>query len=135
MAGAGAGMKLGMDIVQISRIEASLADFGERFVQRLFTPAERGPAPLGAPELAPRLATCFAAKEATLKAMDWPEAGLAWPEMEVCQAASGTCHVQLHGRAAKLAAQAGVPLRLPLSLSHDGNHAVAVVTTTATAPA
>ena len=43
------------------------------------------------------------------------------------RADSGACHLQLHGRAAELLS-AWAPAQIALSLSHDGNYAVAVVT-------
>jgi len=59
---------IGSDLCDIRRIEKSLARFGERFIQRVFTPVEQAKA-RRRPELAPTLAKRFAAKEACSKAL------------------------------------------------------------------
>ncbi|WP_161974439.1 holo-ACP synthase [Piscinibacter terrae] len=115
--------RVGIDIVQISRIADSLSQFGDRFTQRLFTSTELADV---AARLAPGLAECFAAKEAALKALDLCEAGIDWREMEVRRLADGTCRLQLHGKAAELAGVSSDGIAL--SLSQDGHHAMAVVT-------
>ena len=59
---------IGSDLCDIRRIEKSLARFGERFIQRVFTPVEQAKA-RRRPALAPILAKRFAAKEACSKAL------------------------------------------------------------------
>ena len=59
---------IGSDLCDIRRIEKSLTRFGERFIQRVFTPVEQAKA-RRRPELAPTLAKRFAAKEACSKAL------------------------------------------------------------------
>jgi holo-[acyl-carrier protein] synthase len=59
---------IGSDLCDIRRIEKSLARFGERFIQRVFTPVEQAKA-RRRPALAPTLAKRFAAKEACSKAL------------------------------------------------------------------
>lgn len=119
-------LRVGIDIAQISAIGASLEAFGERFLRRLFSPAEAAYA-TQSPALAPqRLAARFAAKEATIKAFGWSEAGIDWREIEVTRAADGTCSLALHGSAARLAAAGGCT-EICVSLSHDGDYATAVV--------
>jgi holo-[acyl-carrier protein] synthase len=59
---------IGSDLCDIRRIEKSLARFGERFIQRVFTPVEQAKA-RRRPGLAPTLAKRFAAKEACSKAL------------------------------------------------------------------
>jgi holo-[acyl-carrier protein] synthase len=119
-------VRTGVDIVQISRIEESLRWFGERFIQRLFTAAEVAYAGCRPELAAQRYAARFAAKEAALKAFDLTHSGINWRDIEVVRAPGGACHLQLHGKAARLAA----PLQdggASLSLSHDGDYAIAVV--------
>ncbi|MBV8762377.1 MAG: holo-ACP synthase [Deltaproteobacteria bacterium] len=111
-------LRVGVDLVQVSRIAASIATFGERFVQRVFTPAEAAYATT--PE---RLAARFAAKEAVKKALELD--GVAWRDIEVARRASGACDVVLHG-AARAAADA-MGARLALSMSHEGDYATAMV--------
>ncbi|HSN30843.1 MAG TPA: holo-ACP synthase [Kofleriaceae bacterium] len=111
-------LRVGVDLVQVSRIAASVATFGERFVERVFTPAEAAYATT--PE---RLAARFAAKEAVKKALQLD--GVGWREIEVARRANGACDVVLHG-AARAAAEA-LGATLALSMSHDGDYATATV--------
>lgn len=122
-----APLRVGVDVVLIDHIQDSLDRFGRRFVQRLFSEREAAYA-MQSPDLAPqRLAARFAAKEAAIKAFGWSEAGVDWRQIEVVRDDTGACRLALHGRAAQLLASWG-PTQLALSLSHDGNYAVAVVT-------
>jgi len=117
--------RVGIDIVQVSRIDDSLHQFGERFARRLFTEDELADAGTTPAQRAERLAARFAAKEATLKAFDLCESGIDWREMEVRRLADGSCALHLHGKAAVLAATNNDDIAL--SLSHDGGYAVAIV--------
>ena len=60
---------LGTDLCDIRRIERTLARHGERFMQRLFTEAERAKAARRPQTAARVVAQCFAAKEACAKAL------------------------------------------------------------------
>ena len=110
-------VRVGIDLVQISRIAESLATFGERFLRRVFTDGEVAYA-RGAPD---RLAARFAAKEAAKKALALD--GVSWRELEVVRHDSGACDLVLHGGARAAAGAAA----LALSMSHEGDHATAVV--------
>jgi holo-[acyl-carrier protein] synthase len=126
------GMRLGIDVVQVSRVGESLASFGERFMQRLFTSDELAYATSVEALTVERLAARFAAKEAALKAFDWCESGIDWREIEVQRQHGGACRLALHGKAA---AMAGIDAAgIALSLSHDGDYAMAVVTAPARDP-
>ena len=59
---------LGTDIVDIKRIEGTLARFGQRFVHRILAPSERARF-ARVPQPANHLAKRFAAKEAFAKAI------------------------------------------------------------------
>jgi holo-[acyl-carrier protein] synthase len=120
-------LRVGFDLVQISRIEDSLAAFGTRFEERLFSQAERAYAHAGAGQCAQRLAARFAAKEAVIKALSLSDEGVNWRDIEVQRGTDGDCSVQLHGRAAEVAARRRL-CQLLLSLSHDGDYAGAFVT-------
>jgi holo-[acyl-carrier protein] synthase len=119
-------LKVGTDLVQVSRIAESIATFGEKFTRRLFTDHEIAYATSSESLQAARFAARFAAKEATIKLLDLTEVGFDWKEIEVLRAHSGHCSVALHGAAREAAARAGVQ-ELSLSLSHDGDYASAVV--------
>ena len=119
-------VRLGIDLVHIPRIEESLREFGERFVQRQFTQAEAAYARQAPQQTAQRLAARFAAKEAAIKALGLHDTGVNWRDMEVVRAHDGSCSLVLHG-AALAAAQAQQINRVLVSLSHDGDYAAAVV--------
>ena len=120
--------RVGIDIVQISRIADSVAQFGDRFTQRLFTPSELAYATAVPSLAAERLAARFAAKEAAFKAFELSEAGIDWRELEVRRLEDGACRLVLHGKAAKCAG--AHDNEAALSLSHDGDYAIAVVAAT-----
>jgi holo-[acyl-carrier protein] synthase len=119
-------MAVGIDLVMVSRVEASLARFGERFLRRVFTDTEIAYA-TSVPDLAAeRLAARFAAKEAAIKALDLADVGVGWREIEVAREQSGKCRLILHGAARAAADDAGVS-ELSVSLSHEGDYSAAVV--------
>lgn len=116
---------LGLDVVQIARIEESLRSFGERFEDRLFTPAEIAYARAAPVQRAERLAARFAAKEATIKALSLGSVGVDWRDIEVLRHDDGSCSMALHGKAAAALALRGGSMLV--CLSHDGDYAAAVV--------
>ena len=118
--------RIGIDIVHVPRIQESLRDFGQRFAQRMFTPAEAAYASGAPQQQAERLAARFAAKEAAIKALSLSDAGVDWRDIEVVRGEDGHCTLALHGRA-KQAAQALGITRALVCLSHDGDYAAAVV--------
>ena len=117
-------LRVGVDLVQISRVEQALATFGDRFLRRVFTDDEAAYAQSVAGGVAGRLATRFAAKEAAKKALDLD--GVGWRDIEVRKTASGACELQLHGRAREAANAAGAR-DLALSMSRDGDYATATL--------
>ncbi len=119
-------LRTGIDLVQISRIAESLANFGEKFTRRLFTEHEIGYATSSEPLQAERFAKRFAAKEATIKALELTQVGLDWRQIEVRRDTSGCCTLALHGVAREAAERARVN-ELSLSLSRDGDYATAMV--------
>jgi holo-[acyl-carrier protein] synthase len=119
--------RVGLDLVHIPRIAQSLQAFGERFQRKLFTDHEIAYAASAPAHRDERFAARFAAKEATIKALQLGNAGVSWREMEVWREATGECTLRLHGRAAEIAAQAGLHPELTVCLSHDGDYAAAVV--------
>lgn len=129
-----AGMRVGLDVVDVRRIRESLDCFGKRFLDRLFSPDEIAYARAGDGQCAERLAARFAAKEAAIKAFALSEEGIAWRDIEVRRLDGGECRLALHGRAAARAASLGVN-GIALSLSHDGDYAGAVVTAWCGTPA
>jgi holo-[acyl-carrier protein] synthase len=119
-------LKVGTDLVQVSRSAESIATFGEKFTQRLFTEREIAYATSSEPLQAARFAARFAAKEATIKMLDLSQVGFDWKEIEVLRAGSGHCSLALRGLA-KAAAERARVREVSVSLSHDGDYATAVV--------
>jgi holo-[acyl-carrier protein] synthase len=126
-------LRTGTDLVQVSRIAESLENFGEKFIRRLFTEHEIAYAMSSEALQAERFAKRFAAKEATIKALNLSEVGLDWRQIEVLRDASGQCSLALHGAARDAAERAHVR-ELALSLSHAGDYATAMVVALAAKP-
>jgi holo-[acyl-carrier protein] synthase len=122
----GQRLRTGFDIVQVSRISASVECFGKAFTHRLYTLRELTQVTHGHVLNHDSLAARFAAKEAVIKALDLSEAGVSWRDIEVVKLPDGHCELQLHGRVATQAARAGCT-HWQLSLSHEGDYAGAVV--------
>lgn len=115
----------GVDIIEIARVQRSLARWGTHFVSRIFTPAEIASC-RGMPH---ELAVRFAAKEALSKALGtgvWCEDGVWWDEMEVLPDERGKPVVYLSGRAQQRADELGLT-QFAISLSHSDDYAVAFV--------
>jgi len=100
----GVNVAVGIDIIEVDRVRKVYEKYGERFLKRVFTPAEisnfRGKVQ--------RIAGRFAAKEAISKALGTGMHGVAWREMEVVQLRSGRPSVRLHGNAKKRAELLGI---------------------------
>lgn len=117
---------LGIDFVQVSRIEEAVQRRGERFLKRLFTEGELA---YCAQQHDPsrHWAARFAAKEAAMKALGtgW-SGGISWKSIEVSNLASGQPTLLLHGASAERARNLGAT-GFFVSLSHDGGFAQACV--------
>ena len=113
---------VGVDLIDIRRVERTLARFGERFVERVFTPAERARSERR-PDPAAAYAKRYAAKEACAKALGTGfRQGVYWRDIEVLNRPSGQPVVQLAGgAAARLAAltPSGMRPRIDVSLSDE----------------
>lgn len=112
----------GVDVIEIDRIERVVARWGNRFLERIYTPEEltycKGKFN--------RLAARFAAKEAVMKALGTGTRGVGWKEVEVTRKPSGAPTILLHGRALRRASAIGIQ-SLAVSLSHSRAYAVASV--------
>jgi holo-[acyl-carrier protein] synthase len=113
---------VGIDVIEIPRIQRSLDDFGERFLRRVYTEQERERYRNRISELAAR----FAAKEAISKALGTGIRGIKWREMEVLPNRRGKPIVVLHGTAAERAAVLGIT-DFDISLTHSRSDAMAFV--------
>lgn len=115
-------LSTGIDIIEIERIERALSRWGERFLARIYTPAELDFCRGRIPELAVR----FAGKEAISKALGTGLVGIAWREMEILPDPRGKPLVTLYGRAAARAEELDLR-QFAISLSHSRGYAVALV--------
>ncbi len=118
---------LGTDLIEIARVQASIDRFGERFLERLFTPGEIAYCLRKKRHSAESFAARFAAKEAGAKALGTGiSRGIGWREIEVRRESGERPTLHLSGRASERAAALGVR-RLQLSLTHSQQLALAVV--------
>jgi holo-[acyl-carrier protein] synthase len=116
---------VGIDIIEVGRIQASYEKFGERFLKRILHENEIAYC-LSHKMPGPFLAVRFAAKEAISKAFGTGiGTHLSWQDMEVARRPSGEPYVILHGDGQKLLAERGGRVVL-ISLSHTQEHATAV---------
>ena len=125
---------IGVDLVCVSAFAELLADNASHFKRATFTHDEVTYCEAAVSrQPAQHFAARYAAKEATLKALDTAcaVAGIEHPalsllEIEVTRDGKGRPSLLLHGKA--LALLKTLALRPLVSLSHDGDHAIAFVT-------
>lgn len=115
-------MRVGVDIIEVARIQRAIERHGERFFARFFTPAERAYCGNRISSLAARLA----AKEAVAKAIGTGIGDIRWVEIEVLADERRRPTLTLHGDAARLAAELGLT-EWDISLSHTETQAIAFV--------
>jgi holo-[acyl-carrier protein] synthase len=116
---------VGIDIIEVKRIQASHEKFGDRFLKRILHDNEIAYC-LSHKAPGPFLAARFAAKEAISKAFGTGiGAQLSWQDMEVARRESGEPYVILHGNGTKLLQERGGRVVL-ISLSHTQEHATAI---------
>ncbi|MGJ8724557.1 MAG: holo-ACP synthase [Roseibacillus sp.] len=115
---------IGIDVVEVSRIEESIAEFGQKFLDRIFTAREQ--------EYCEKQKRCaihyaarFAAKEAVSKAFGTGIGkDVSWLDLEVVRKASGEPEVVLGGRAKEFADENQVGA-IKISLTHAQHYAAA----------
>jgi len=113
---------IGVDIIEIGRIEGVIARLGERFLRRVYTDAELECYRHRVPSLASR----FAAKEAVIKAIGGLSEGFRWREIEVLSDDKGKPQVNLYGSVRDKAISLGLG-GFSVSLSDSAEYAVAFV--------
>ena len=114
---------IGIDLVDVERVEGSMAEFGDRYKRRVFTANEL--ALCGDVDTGAVLAGGFAAKEAAIKVLRPGARGLDWRSIEVRRELTGKLTVQLSGTASELAREAGIT-RIEVSVSCSAGRAMAV---------
>ena len=126
-----AGVRVGTDVESIADVAAALAQFGDRYLSRLFTADELAACGPITPAAAPRLAARFAAKEAVIKVLSPVDRVPRWRSIEIRNAPNGSPSVALHEEAAQLAQEQGIG-PLSVSLSHGAGIGTATVVALAT---
>jgi holo-[acyl-carrier protein] synthase len=116
---------IGIDLVEIARIEQSICRFGRRFLDRVLTPGEFVLMPSSGQNA--YVAARFAAKEAALKALGTGMSmGISLLHVEIENMSSGQPRLILHDKAGELAFALGVA-NTHVSLTHSRATAGAVV--------
>lgn len=119
-------LRSGVDLIEIERISSALDRHGERFLQRIYTPAELAECGGDICQHAPSLAARFAAKEATAKALGTGIGDVSWQEIEILHESNGKPVLNLYRQAKEVADTLGLT-DWSLSISHTHSHAVAMV--------
>ena len=113
---------IGVDIIEIARIEKAIARWGESFLRRVYTDLELRLYRKKPSSLAAR----FAGKEAVMKLLGTGRKGISWREIETLAHPSGKPRLNLYGRAQIEAKKLGLK-GVAISLSHSRKYAIALV--------
>jgi holo-[acyl-carrier protein] synthase len=119
-------LRVGIDLVDTGAVRDSISTHGSRYLERVYSAAEVSDCTTAAAVDPERLAARFAAKEAAFKVLRAGDEAVSWRDVEVRRDPSGFVELLLTGRAARLAARAGIG-EMALSLSHEQAFAAAVV--------
>lgn len=116
-------LRSGIDLIEPVRFENMKPEIRERFLNRVFTPAEQ--------ELcgdnAQRLAGRFACKEAVSKALGTGFGKVHWTDVEILSGSEGEPVLILHGEAKRIADETGLTL-WSVSITHIKEAAAAIAT-------
>ena len=117
----------GNDIIRISRIKDSIEQVGETFLKRVYTDEEINYCESRRMCKFQSYAARFAAKEAVYKAIaPSTSEDIEWKNIEVKRQESGKPYIKLHGKIKEIANEMDIK-SMDLSLSHDGDYAMATV--------
>ena len=114
-------LSIGVDIIEVERIESAIKQWDKHFLNRIYTEAERKICQGRIPALAAR----FAGKEAVMKVLGTGTKGVGWQEIEILADGNGKPLVKLHGHAKNKAKQLNLN-EFSASLSDTKQHAIAV---------
>ncbi len=119
-------VRVGIDLVSVDSVRESVERHSDRYLNRVYTPEELSDCGSEGVVASQRLAARFAAKEAALKVLRAGDEAVPWRAVGVRRHPSGWVGLELSGRAAELAREAGVT-EISLSLTHEAEYASAVV--------
>src|SRR5580692_13057441 len=117
---------MGIDVAEVDRIRAVVEAQAERFLKRVYTPAEVAYCEQFKNKYE-RYAGRFAVKEAAMKALGngWSR-GVRWVDVEVVRQRGGRPSLALKGEAKKIADSMGVK-NIAVSITHTSEQAIAQV--------
>jgi holo-[acyl-carrier protein] synthase len=117
---------IGIDTIELARIARVHAEYGEKFLTRILTDAEREYVRRWADPV-PRIAGRFAAKEACMKALGtgWGF-GIRWRDIDVRRGPAGAPVAHLSGRAAERLGELGAT-HVHVTITHSDDHAMAMI--------
>lgn len=117
---------MGIDTIELDRIARVFNEYGDRFLDRVYSPEEKAYA-LKYADPVPRLAARFAAKEACMKALGtgW-NLGVRFKDIAVVNNSIGKPELTLRGEAGEFLKKLSAGC-VHLSLTHSKTHATAVV--------
>jgi holo-[acyl-carrier protein] synthase len=114
--------RVGVDIIEIDRIETALQRYGQRFLHHVYTESEQVICK-GKPHV---LAARFAGKEAVMKSLGTDIKDIILRDIEILAKPSGEPVVVLYGKAKLKATRLGLD-SFAISLSHSRDYAIAMV--------
>ncbi len=115
-------LSTGVDLIEVTRIERSIARNGKRFTDRIYTEQEMAYCDGNLERLAGR----FAIKEAVGKALGTGIGDIRWKDVEIVCDERGRPFLKLHNSAKILADQLGLH-QWSISISHTGTLAIGFV--------
>jgi holo-[acyl-carrier protein] synthase len=117
---------IGVDIVEVAKVASSIHDYGDTYLNRMFTPKEIQYCNETSNPIE-RYAARIAAKEAAMKALStgW-DAGVQWHDFEILNEESGQPILLVHGTAKRLLTELVIS-KYWVSLSHVPDYAIAQV--------
>lgn len=119
-------LSVGNDLVENIRIQEIYEEFGQKFLDKIYTHLEIEYC-LSKKNPIPFLAARFAVKEAFIKALDLPEGTLLnWKEIELAGKNFGKKELQIYGKALEIFSKNGFEM-ISTSITHTKNFASAVV--------
>ncbi|MBB80358.1 MAG: holo-[acyl-carrier-protein] synthase [Roseibacillus sp.] len=115
---------IGIDVIEIERVEKAIEAFGDRFLARIFTVGERDYC-LKQNRPAVHFAARWSAKEATSKALGTGIGELlSWGDMEIVRRQTGEPEMVLSGEGLGFCSQHGID-QIKISLTHAKLYAAA----------
>jgi holo-[acyl-carrier protein] synthase len=124
---------VGVDLIAVAEVAASLRRHGARYKDRLFTMREQADCEQRGAAAPASYAARFAAKEAVIKVLAPPAAAPPWTDIEIVRRPSGACGIRLHGAGQRLARRRRLA-GWTVSLAHERGLAVAMVAATRAPP-